>query len=146
MLFYHAVDGFNCVDNVNNVNKMLQNIIDIENNPQWEICCSTEAGSYVYGSIGIACSGVAIAMFDMDVISRIDSDGHRHTRYDDQRCSLEEWNISIGEAWVTDIHIEHVWMTKSMYERLERKGLISSLSKYRIEIREDRRRRSRNPV
>lgn len=138
VLMNHGIEAFNNVNTDNRYQELLTRILNIINNPQWEICC-TNKDVYI-GPIGITLTGDVIAAYAQDVASIYNANGHRYIPEPtgkEKECSLKEWHRTIeSEAWVRNVKIESIWIQDGIAYSMYKQDKLKYFKKlgYKIEI------------
>ena len=115
MVFCHGVAYQNNAD----TKGILENILEVFNNPSLEIAVSRE--DQPLGKIGVYCTGTILKMWPFDCQSYVGDDGHRHSIMKGE-CTVEQWNMSTAtcEAFLTDVQVAGIWFKESFLKSLPR--------------------------
>jgi hypothetical protein len=110
--YFHGTMAYNhCT-----IEEAMQRILDVKDNPSWQICCSTRH----LGPCGIIVKGDVIAVSNIDLCSDIDDNGRRyydarHWRANSMVYSLKDidntkWHHN--EIIVKDHYIAALWVSR----------------------------------
>lgn len=133
----HSVACFNMTFSTE---EFMNRIISITEHPEWEICCSR--ADQPLGFAGITITGDVRCAFAHDMMSKVNKKGKRYSWLRllfpfIRQCNLQKWNASkiYCEAWVSNVHIEKIWVKAEMLEWLD-DNLIEQLQTlgYPVEI------------